>query len=86
MKILSSRPKRKYKVTMNWQGEIHIVYRWATSIDNAMQLALISLANTLGMSKANRLANHFRDGADRIKVEEVKGSGKESIQEKSSTG
>jgi hypothetical protein len=64
-------PQKLYKVTMNWQGEVHSVYRWATSVDNALQLAFVHLAKKLGMNKTHRIANYFLSGKDNIEVREV---------------
>lgn len=69
---------------MNWQGEVHKVYRFSTSVDNALQLAFVHLAKKLGMNKIQRIANYFLSGKDNISVEEVRdGTQKKHNQESS---
>lgn len=77
MQTLCSHPKKLYKVVMNWQGEVHTVYRHATSVDAALQLAFRELASNLGMNKAHRIANYFLAGKDNISVEEVRDGSKQ---------
>ena len=52
--------KRKYKMTMNWYGEIHIFFRYANSEKQAFQLLLKQLCKQLSLTKykvSNYLSN-----------------------------
>lgn len=40
--------KLRYKVTVNWQGEIHEFYRHATSASQALRHAIRELARITG--------------------------------------
>lgn len=60
--------KRKWKVTLNWKGEIHEFYTWAISPETAIRYAFARLAEKLGI----RAVHAYYDGMkDNISVEEV---------------
>ena len=40
--------KLRYKVTLNWQGEVHTYYRWANSPSQALRHAIRELAREVG--------------------------------------
>ena len=42
--------KLRYKVTLNWQGEIHTIYRHATSKPQALRHSIRELARKVGYS------------------------------------
>jgi hypothetical protein len=42
--------KTRYKVTLNWQGEVHEFYRHATSAEQALRHAMRELARKVGYS------------------------------------
>lgn len=42
--------KLRYKVTLNWQGEVHEFYRHATSAPQALRHAIRELARKVGYS------------------------------------
>jgi len=42
--------KARFKVTINWNGEIHEFYRWAVSADQALRHAIRELARKVGYS------------------------------------
>ena len=47
-KTSTSQPKKLYRVTLNWQREVHTFYRRATSASKAAQIAYLALAEKLG--------------------------------------
>ena len=42
--------KNRFKVTLSWQGEVHIIYRHATSVPQALRHAIRELARRVGYS------------------------------------
>jgi|GEM_PF-2011597 len=40
--------KTRYLITINWQGEVHEFYRWATSPAQALRHAIRELARKVG--------------------------------------
>lgn len=40
--------KTRFKITINWQGEVHVFYRWATSADQSLRHAIRELAREVG--------------------------------------
>lgn len=58
--------KTLFKGTFNWYGEIHILYRHAYSLAQALQLMLRALAKTLD----NKSVLYYFDGRrDNFKLE-----------------
>jgi len=64
------KPKFKFKVTMNWQGEKHEIYTSANTTLAAQSHAFSRLAKRLGRS-VRFLTNYFDGSKDNIKVEKV---------------
>ena len=50
MKKMKKMEKPRFKITLNWQGEIYVVYRHAASADQALQHAIRELARRVGYS------------------------------------
>ena len=50
MKKMKKMEKPRFKITLNWQGEVHIIYRHATSADQALLHAIRELAHQVGYS------------------------------------
>ena len=42
--------KTRFKITLNWQGEVHVIYRHATSPPQALRHAIRELARRVGYS------------------------------------
>ena len=42
--------KLRFKITFNWQGEVIVIYRHATSADQALRHAIRELARRVGYS------------------------------------
>ena len=40
--------KRRFKVVINWSGEVHEFYRHATSVDQALHHSIRALARQVG--------------------------------------
>ncbi len=63
----------KYKVTLNWHGEVHTFYTHAKSELSAMYRACYQLADVLegesGGMRYYSVRQYFNDGKDRWKVE-----------------
>ena len=57
----------RYKVTLNWYGELLKLYTNATGILNAMNNAQFQLANKLGIN-VGVVKRHINSG-DKIRVE-----------------
>ncbi len=57
---------------MNWQREVHVFYRRASSAELAARTAFLALSKKLGMRSMSRVANYFLAGNDNIRVEEIK--------------
>ena len=52
--------KVRYKVTLNWQGEVHEFYRHATSKPQALRHSIRELARKVGYS-TRYVQNHIMD-------------------------
>ncbi len=63
--------KRLFKGKLNWQGEIHTLFRFAHSIDQAKKLMIKSLAKTLDLNW-RPLSFYFNGDKDNFKIEEIK--------------
>ena len=61
---------QKYKVTLNYMGEVHIFYTSAVNSGKAVLNAVSKLSNKLSKSKYY-LRNYILDGKDRWKVKQV---------------
>ena len=61
--------KSKYKVTINWNGEVHIFYTYSNTKAKATTNAIIRLAKKVGYNWTVVAAYVFKE--DRIKIEEV---------------
>lgn len=62
-------PKKLYKATFNWYGELHTLYRYAHSVDAAKGICCLQVAKTLGVSK-RRVWNFFNGEKDNYTIEE----------------
>ena len=62
--------KVRYKVSINWKGEVHTYYRWANSSAQAVRHAIRELAREVGY--ARKMVRDFvmDTGARRWEVEE----------------
>lgn len=68
MKTDSQRPL--YKISLNWYGEVHILYRHAKSRGKALTLGVRGLEKKLG--KESGSCYMYFVGKDRYRIEEVK--------------
>jgi hypothetical protein len=64
--------KQLYKITLNWQREMHTIYRWATTEDNALRFAFLALAKELGIAQKQRISNYFLGGQNNFEIVRVK--------------
>lgn len=64
-------PKHRYKVTLNWQGERHIMYSTANKALVAKMSVLTRLSKKVDRS-IKFLVNYFDGSKDNIKIEEVR--------------
>jgi len=70
---MSGKGRRKYKITLNWKGEVHIFYRVAGTPLQAENYAFKELARMLKV-KTSTVSNFFWCGdLDNYKSEEVPG-------------
>lgn len=64
------KPKKKYKGTFNYHGEITTLYRWATSETAAKVLMYQAIQKLYGVSRGV-IAGHFNGEKDNFKIMEV---------------
>ena len=63
--------KLRYKVTLNWQGEVHTIYRHATSSAQALRHAIRELARKVGYSTKHVQSYIMDTGSSRWEVKIV---------------
>ena len=61
--------KVRFKVVLNWLGEVHEFYRHATSADQVLRHAIRELARKVGYSTQHVRSYVMDSGHDRWKVE-----------------
>ena len=61
--------KKKYKITLNWYGEVHTIYTSSSTEQRALNNATTRLAATLGMSRAY-VKCFFLGERDNFKIKE----------------
>ena len=61
--------KTKYKITVNWYGELSTFWRYATSPKQALSLVCIEMAKLLKIETAT-VRRYYSQGKDNYKVKE----------------
>jgi hypothetical protein len=61
--------KQRFKITLNWQGEVHTIYRHAASAPQALCHAIRELARKVGYSNEFVKKYVMEDVYDRWRVE-----------------
>jgi len=62
--------KTKYKITVNWYGELMTFWRYAKTPRQAMSLTCIEMGKILGRETA-AIRRYYSQGKDNYKVKEV---------------
>lgn len=62
--------QKRYKVTLNWYGEIHELWTHASSVAQARAIVVKRFAEKIGREPFSLLA-YFNGNKDNIKVEEA---------------
>jgi hypothetical protein len=57
--------KKRYKIIINWSGQVHTFYKWAVESGLALYLACIDLAGKLGYRDGSVTYNALISGAIR---------------------
>jgi hypothetical protein len=62
--------KKRFKIVLNWYGEIHTIWKHAISNAQARALAIKELADNLGREPFSMLA-YFNSSKDNILITEA---------------
>ena len=61
----------RYRITINWKGEIHKLYTTCDGKDKALSNAISRLARLLGVNR-RVINNYINEGKDRWKINSFK--------------